>query len=161
MQSRYRRVLLALIVLLCAAGGLAGRAFAVTFTEFQLPTANSAPDAITMGPDGALWFTEGLSRKIGRITPDGEIVEYQVPTPANTLPGLFGIAAGPDGALWFTDFGNNQIGRITTAGAITGFPIPNSFAGFAPFRITAGPDGALWFTLTVSIGRITTAGEMT
>ncbi len=39
--------------------------------EFPLPTANSAPGAITAGPDGALWFTEGAGNRIGRITPGG------------------------------------------------------------------------------------------
>ncbi len=36
--------------------------------EFATPTANSAPFGITVGPDGALWFTEFASNRIGRIT---------------------------------------------------------------------------------------------
>src|SRR5262245_9098811 len=104
MQNRYRRVLF-VIVLFYAVAALAGRAFAVTLTEFTIPTANSAPVDITMGPDGAVWFTEALPGKIGRITLDGEIIEYQVPLPANAAPGIFGITAGPDGALWFTMLG--------------------------------------------------------
>jgi len=31
---------------------------APTFTEYPLPTANSHPEAITSGPDGALWFLD-------------------------------------------------------------------------------------------------------
>jgi hypothetical protein len=39
------------------------------FTEFVVPTPHSSPEAITAGPDGALWFTEWEGGKIGRITP--------------------------------------------------------------------------------------------
>ena len=42
-------------------------------TEFPLPTAGAQPFAITAGPDGNLWFTEGGSQKVGRITPAGSI----------------------------------------------------------------------------------------
>ena len=46
-----------------------------------------------------MWFTERLASAIGRITPDGTITEYKLPT-FTSYPG--GIAAGPDGNLWFT-----------------------------------------------------------
>jgi virginiamycin B lyase len=112
--------------------------------EFPIPTINSFPFGITTGPDGALWFTESNSNKVGRITTAGVITEFPIPTKG------FGITAGPDGALWFTS--GNGIGRITTAGAITEFQAASGDA------ITAGPDGALWFTSGNGIGRITTTG---
>ena len=37
-----------------------------SITDFAIPTTNSQPSAITAGPDGALWFTESNSNKIGR-----------------------------------------------------------------------------------------------
>src|SRR5262249_46343590 len=41
-------------------------------TEFLIPTPNSGPTGITLGPDGALWFTETNGNKIGRfVPPDG------------------------------------------------------------------------------------------
>src|SRR5687767_7975121 len=49
-------------------------------TEFVVPTPNSQPAGITVGPDGALWFTEENGHKIGRITTDGAITEYPIPT---------------------------------------------------------------------------------
>jgi streptogramin lyase len=136
------------------------------------------PTAITVGPDGALWFTEGgpLSGagKIGRITTDGTLSEFALPDPqAATVA----ITVGPDGTLWFTQdniyISNNDsqtwsIGRITTAGVITVFPLP---AGASPQNITKGRDGNLWFTedftdpvtLVASgvIGRITPQGGIT
>jgi streptogramin lyase len=115
---------------------------------------------ITVGPDGALWFTENGG--IGRISTSGEITEY--PLPANH--GGIGITSGPDGRVWFVDYLTNNIGAITTDGTLTEYPVNNpqpppgalNLAG-----ITVGPDGALWFTELGAnkIGRITTAGMVT
>jgi virginiamycin B lyase len=157
MQNRCQRVLLTMIVLLCGVGGLAGRALALTFTEFPIST-DSRPVGITTGPDGALWFTEPYLDKIGRITTKGTIREFKMPR-GSTLPGSLGnITQGPDGALWFNDFTVNKIGRITTRGVIIEFEIPTP--GSFPIDITQGPDSALWFTENAAnqIGRITTDG---
>jgi virginiamycin B lyase len=121
MQNRCQRVLLTMIVLLCAVGGLAGRALALTFTEFPIPAGPSGPDGITTGPDGALWFTETGANQIGRITTAGVITKFKIPT-AGSEP--VNITTGPDGALWFTEYFVNQIGRITADGVITEFNIP-------------------------------------
>jgi len=124
------------------------------------PTGSSRPEFITVGPDGALWFTEGAGNKIGRITTAGIITnEFVIPT-LNAHP--LGITAGPDGNLWFTEESlplpnpnTPKIGRITPGGVITEFPLP---AGSLPQVIVAGPvsDGNLWFTEfgTSRIGRI-------
>jgi len=126
-----------------------------TITEYAIPTPIAEPNGITVGPDGALWFTEGYANKIGRITAAGTITEFSIPT-SNASPS--GIAAGPDGALWFIEDEANQIGRITTAGTVTEFLSPTP--GFLS-DIAAGPDGALWFTESAGkIGRITTAGTI-
>lgn len=115
---------------------------------------------ITAGPDGAVWFTERTSGKIGVITMSGTIAEYALPLssadPRN-------ITAGPDGALWFTEGTGNKIGRITTSGSVTEFPIPSPAASAQ--GITTGPDGALWFVesngSSSKIGRITPNGIIT
>src|SRR6267378_4059380 len=111
-----------MIVLLCGVGGLAGRALALTFTEFPIST-DSRPVGITTGPDGALWFTEPYLDKIGRIATRGVIIEFEIPTPGS-FP--IDITQGPDGALWFTENAANQIDRITTDGVITEFKIPTA-----------------------------------
>ena len=80
---------------------------------------HSIPAAITAGPDGNLWFTEGTGNKIGRITTAGVITEFSALT-ATSQPA--GIAAGPDGNLWFTEYNGNNIGRITT-GSLTPQPV--------------------------------------
>ena len=123
--------------------------------EFDAP---GQPFGIVAGPDGALWFTERSAGKIGRMTTDGALTEFSLPTAAS---GPSGIAAGPDDALWFTEQNANRIGRITTAGVVTEYTIPTAASG--PLAIAAGPDSALWFTEQAAnrIGRITTDGTIT
>src|SRR5262249_9464525 len=112
-----------------------------SITEFTVPTPQSLPSGITAGPDGALWFTEALGHKIGRISTSGAITEFPLPAGAS----LSGIATGPDGALWFTEaLDMNSIGRMMVDGALSQFPLPTSDS--QPFDITMGPDGNLWFT---------------
>ena len=60
-------------------------ATAQTITEFPIPTAGSAPYSITVGPDGALWFTENGANQIGRITTAGVITEFPLPN-ADSYP---------------------------------------------------------------------------
>jgi hypothetical protein len=126
-------------------------------TEFSLPTASSAPWGIPAGPDGALWFTEVNTGKIGRISTSGTITEFTIPTP-NSAP--LGIVAGPDGNLWFAESNTSKIGRVTAGGTFMEFPTPT--VGGHPAGITSGPDGALWFTEypVSAIGRIATSGTM-
>ena len=111
------------------------------------------------GPDGALWFTESNTYRIGRITTDWKLTGV---SPSDALErSLEDHGSVPDGNLWFTEITANQIGRITVAGVVTEFPIPTGDS--TPGAITAGPDGALWFTEQNGnkIGRITVSGEIT
>jgi streptogramin lyase len=117
---------------------------------------------IVVGPDGNLWFTQA-DQKIGRITPNGTITEFPLPTAAFLEPNS--ITAGPDGNLWFTRQISNMIGRISTSGVATEFPLPPSQTD--PNDIISGPDGNLWFILDADqiagpkIGRITPNGTVT
>jgi virginiamycin B lyase len=43
--------------------------------------ANATPIGITVGPDGNALVREKTANKIGRITPQGEITEFPLPTP--------------------------------------------------------------------------------
>jgi serine/threonine-protein kinase len=122
----------------------------VKITRFRIPTANSYPEGITVGPDGNLWFTMHATNRIGRITPAGAIREFvlEVPTTAAIhTRGPFGITAGPDGNLWFAEgFGPRAgIGRISPKGKITEFQVLSRDSG-GYNSITLGPDGRLWFT---------------
>ncbi len=119
--------------------------FADTFGD---PT----PQGITLGPDGAIWFTDGGNDLVGRMTARGQYT-LQI-GPGDEVDD--GITSGPDGALWFTTA--SHIGRVTIAGLVTLFP---DTGGSFPQSITTGPDGALWYAESNGrVGRITTSGRV-
>jgi streptogramin lyase len=128
-------------------------------TSFSDPSID-APEGITTGPDGAVWFTNAQggtgSGSIGRISTAGVVTNFTDPS----INRPEGITEGTDGALWFTNEGSNTIGRISTAGVVSHFT--NSSID-SPGGIVSGSDGALWFTNqgNNSIGRISTAGVVT
>jgi hypothetical protein len=123
----------------------------------------SAPQGITAGPDGNMWFTEYANPgRIGRVTMAGAISEFPVITPGG---GIEAITAGADGNVWFANQNSDLIGKITPAGVVTEYPIPPTIpVHYAQTRgITLGPDGNVWFTEYSGnrIGRITPAGVVT
>jgi uncharacterized repeat protein (TIGR01451 family) len=114
----------------------------VTINEFPVPTANSSPQGITVGPDGNLWFAEPTASQIGQINPTTHAA-LEFPIPGTTGNNPAEITAGPDGNLWFAE--NNHVGQINpTTHAIAQFSLPT--AEGACGGITAGPDGNIWFT---------------
>ena len=80
------------------------------------------PSGIAFGADGALWFTETTSNRIGRMTTSGTLTSFAVPTPGSE-PG--DIVAGPDGAMWFAEYVGNKIGRLEVGGTFV--PPPTGF----------------------------------
>jgi virginiamycin B lyase len=103
-----------------------------------------------------LWFVElsgtmdGLKpdgNRVGRITMDGRVTEYPIPSQAGSP---INIAVGPDRNVWYTKGG--VVGRVMPDGTITEFPLPAPNAGAT--GITAGSDrqpptrltNRLWFT---------------
>jgi virginiamycin B lyase len=110
-------------------------------TEFVLPRPNSGPGDITAGADGAMWFVElsgGMDgvqsdgNRIGRITMDGHITEYEMP---GKTPSPINIAVGPDRNVWYTR--GNLLGRVTPDGKITELPLPEGSRGVG---LSAGSD---------------------
>jgi len=75
-------------------------------TPFSLP--DNRTDTIlgiVEAPDGAIWFAETSTNRIGRLGTDGSITQFDVHTPV-------GLAIGGDGNLWFTTGPGNSIGRL-------------------------------------------------
>jgi streptogramin lyase len=110
----------------------------------QVTEGRSCPgiDAIAVGSDGRLWFSEYEGKAIGAITPTGERVEYSAGL--SDPSGINSLALGPEGNMWFTEV-QGRVGWITPGGAISEVPV-NSLEASAPFAITLGPDGNLWAT---------------
>jgi virginiamycin B lyase len=105
------------------------------YTSWRLPNKRSTPTGITVGSDGALWFTELKGRRIGRITTTGAITEFALPP--DLIPTA--ITDAGDDALWFTT--DTCLGRITTKGEVTTWPVANA-KGLVD--IAAAPDGSFW-----------------
>jgi streptogramin lyase len=137
-----------------------------------------APNRLTAGPDGALWFTAydaGPATPFGRVPIHDAIVRVTLggtftvfPLPQQRVV-LDGITAGPDGNLWFAEFDGNRVGRITPEGVITQFRVPpyatepsGDQPNSQPHTIVPGPDGNLWFPDLGwnRVGYLTPAGRM-
>jgi virginiamycin B lyase len=133
----------------------AGKIHLYTFVDDS-----SQPTAITLGPDGNLWFVEAEGYNVGKMTPEGVVTEYNVGF--DGFSNSFGIAAGSDGRIWFADPANStpRIGAINTDG--TGLTYYSAGLTGEADSIVAGPDGNLYFgEFGGAVGRITTAGVIT
>ena len=87
-----------------------------------------------MGADEALWFTEALPARIGRITTDGQLTEF----PLRAGSGPVGITSAGDGGIWFAEYNVARIGRMDLSGTVTAeynVPTPDS----RPIQIAVEP----------------------
>ena len=112
--------------------------------QYRVPTAGSSPEHITRASDGNFWFTESFvnnqnvqGHNVGRITPTGEVDEFQVcdycfPTD---------IVQGSDGILYFTK-NDASLGRITPDGTVLP-DIPSTFSPNGNGLDAHGDD--IWF----------------
>lgn len=135
---------------------MGGNDMRITIQEYVVNEIDSGPYGITVGKDGALWFTEQKGNQIGRINATGEINSFPIPT-ANA--GAMSIISDQTGDLWFTEYNSSKIGKMSMNGLFEEYVLPTTNA--APFGITEGPDGAIWFTEMNNgrIGRITKSGK--
>jgi streptogramin lyase len=121
-----------------------------------------------------VWFGERNTSGyyIGRITPNGTITDFPIPSGSN----LTGLAAGPDGNIWFTEIaytfsgGTPKIAKMSPTGSILSeYTVPSTFLSSGTSNvgpITSGPDGAMWFgeggtTTQLAVGRVTVSGGFT
>jgi virginiamycin B lyase len=119
-----------------------------TFTEHVAPTPLALTQGSTIGPDGAIWFSETLGQKIARIDPGtGAIAEYPISTLGNLLPEPGPLVRGSDGNLWSADgglTGGDTIGRFnTTTHRITYFTTPTVASGPCDIDPVAAGNGLL------------------
>ena len=123
-------------------------------TMYAVPTADSWPLGITLGPDHALWFTERNAGQLGRITVHGAFKEWALDP--DSFPNR--ITVGSDGAIWFTELHTSMIGRMSMSWHLTETPIDGG-----PVGITRAPDGHLYVALYASsqLARLDWSGHVT
>ena len=139
--------------------------------EFPMAGPNRVPGVLAIDAQDNVWFTAGgggfsrlggvpLNNKIGRMSPDGVITEYETPTLES---GPTSIHIGKEGHIWFTERGGNKIGRLDPAtGRITEFPLPTPMS--AATGISVDQNGNIWFTekMASKIGKLEPAtGKIT
>jgi streptogramin lyase len=116
-----------------------------------LPTAFSfsTHNAITLGSDGAMYFTEsGNGHKIGRVAGTSACALSQGTEIVPSLAGnhdLGGLALGTDGNLWFTEVSHDLYGKVTSPTTTVEFQSilnPGNFAN--PVWLASGSDGQIW-----------------
>lgn len=93
---------------------------------------------LVAGPDGNIWVTLSVGNDVAKITPGGQVEEFEL----NETSSASGITVGPEGNLWVTE--NEGVTRFSPANPTllsTNFPI-GSVKLQAP--IVLGPDGNLW-----------------
>ena len=144
--------------------------------RWNSPTTQGGPWDIAAGANGDLWFTEQTGNKLARITVQGGMTSFPLPSGSNPT----GVAAFADGSVWFSATPLNTVGRwkdgaLETPLSLAGLTSPNGIAEDldgnrwvagtggvtritpagvvqkhsstgSPFRIAAGPDGNLWVT---------------
>jgi virginiamycin B lyase len=128
------------MLLLCGCLILAASAAAapsVTGT-FPLGSEIETNNKLVAGPDGNIWLTVGGGNDVAKVTPGGQVEEFDLPE----ISGTNGIAVGPDGNLWVPTV--NQVTKFSpgspvgTAQTFTDNLINNGG------QIVTGPDGQLW-----------------
>ena len=132
-----------------------------TVTNFIDPSINH-PEGITAGPDGALWFTNFASNTIGRITTAGKVTSI-----LSLWPSLARDHRRARRRAVVHQLRARAAQRQPTRQCRPdhhhrdGDQLPQSKRLIE--YLTRGPDGALWFPgfNPSSIGRITTAGDVT
>lgn len=126
----------------------------LTKEERKKLTLDARPSWIVLGPDQALWFTEPTWRNIGRVTPAGEVKNFDYPREWGDPRR---IVAGSDGALWFALSNVMALGRITTEGQVTTIDLP-----YGAGALAADSKGRIWFTDAAgeSVGYLDAEGKV-
>ena len=110
----------------------------VSILEFDVPTANARPHDPAIAPDGALWVTEQVANKLGRVDPGtGEFQEFPLPTAGS---GPHGVVADRAGNIWFTANSKGYIGELDPkTGRVREHPVASTRSSTPAARIRTRP----------------------
>lgn len=117
----------------------------VTIREWSVPTKGAHPHDPAVGIDGALWFTEQMANKLGRLDPaTGTFKEYPLVEGKNSGP--HGLVADKEGNIWYTANFGGYIGKLDPrTGKVTEYKMPDDSVD-DPHTAAFDPHEILWFT---------------
>lgn len=150
-----RGLLIALfaLALLPAAAAAAPK---VDGTPFPVPVPGLLTEnKIVEGQDGNMWVTVDAAggEDVARITPSGEVKEYELKTGIRALEGAAGIARDAEGHLWVT--GEGKVAKFTPAdppGSVAVEDLAQAKgAAVGGSSIVLGPDGNMWIATTENV----------
>ena len=105
-----RRLFFLLLAMCFAVFGTVG-ALKIPIKEYDVPTPHARPHDPAVAPDGALWVTEQMANKLGRLDPNtGKFREYPLKTPDS---GPHGLVADPQGNIWFAAIFAGYVGKLS------------------------------------------------
>ncbi|HKO37030.1 MAG TPA: hypothetical protein VJU14_01540 [Solirubrobacterales bacterium] len=131
----------------------AAAASAAPFVNGIFPLGNEVDtnNKIVAGPDGNIWLTLGAGKDVARVTPAGQVQEFDL----DGVEGAKGIAPGPEGNLWVPTI--NKVTRFSPADP-EGTDQTFTIATIAnDGQIVAGPDGFLWVASNENVDRFNPA----
>ena len=108
--------------------------------------------------DGALWFSEAAGDHIGRMTVDGKVTEFPIPSQGSQPRAM--VPSSRTARSGSSQTSANALGRIDRDGDITEHKVTTPNASLR--GVCVGPDGDLWFTENFAnkIGRMAPDGTM-
>jgi streptogramin lyase len=120
-----------------------GSATFTVYTAGKTPGFLSTAAAIDIAPDdaGNMWFTDGGTPAIGRISPGGTVTEFTAGLPPGALP--YSIVAGANGNMWFSDYRGVAVGEVTPDGTITEY-YASQYTNSKAMGIAIGAHGRPW-----------------
>jgi len=97
------------------------------------------PYGVAVASDGTVWATLRAGNQLLRITPDGAMNSFDIPTRGSSPTD---VAVDSQGGVWFLEFRGNKVGRFRQ-GAFEEFPLGEGpTAGLTGLAVAA--DGAVW-----------------
>jgi hypothetical protein len=133
-----------------------------TTVAYTAGSSTEYPEELVRGGDGNLWFTvrdtalttarnEGsIITKIGKITADGTVTLYTLPTPYAIAPGTSGMVADGNGNVWFMEASLNELGRVDSQGNVSEIALPSDIG--QPHGLALTSDGTIWFGGAMKLG---------
>jgi streptogramin lyase/cytochrome c5 len=111
-------------------------------SRWSLPTENSAPRRMEIGPDGMIYSGEFQGGKMARFDPKTQTFkEFPLPGPD---PSPYGMGMDADGYLWYDSHNTDSIGRFDPkTGNVIEYPFPHSEIVMREFFRDA--QGRMWY----------------